>query len=385
LQIANAKQRLLSVTPDHNQNLTDYTQARQTAIKTRWDLLSVTTSVTQSEIFLYTVYTTPSMMQVVPQNNVYDYVEYVVYTSPTELVNSASGTPKAEVTTISDALSLRSIPGKIYLGVRRLEADRTGTWGMYMPDVYRTITGVKISFGNRANLLASATGPLLFQWSKENGLEDRWVDWEYGCGSVLCLKFGSNIELTDPSEAPGVSGSYRLQIEVSHTWNRGIKDGLADYTDMTWHPYHVDAKYELFVITETDGIFQIFDETSTVQIGVVTPKQVMEAREKGEISSEMVEDMPRGGLGGGNLVKKIVSGTTRAITNSLAANQGYNQNVMNNVADGVDGFMNSFGSGGQRLVGRGTKRGREEPRGSYQGAATMTASDLRQLANQGFY
>jgi hypothetical protein len=145
-------------------------------------------------------------------------------------------------------IQLNTVPSKIYLYVKVATQSvlaSTAAAVLY-PDVFASITRVAITFGNKNNLLASASQWDLYNMSKKNGLSDKWgfSDWSgYNgagdpnlVGSVVCI---------DPSKD--------LSLEDGYIVGKNDKinfQALIDYTTLS--PYTV--LYDVCVLCVYDGI-----------------------------------------------------------------------------------------------------------------------------------
>ena len=92
-------------------------------------------------------------------------------------------------------------------------------------DSYLGIEKISINWNNRSGLLASTTKNSLYSLSRKNGCYMSWNQWsaenmylssggittrQNGCGSIVCLEFGTDIGLLDV-EAPKIkTGSNSL-------------------------------------------------------------------------------------------------------------------------------------------------------------------------------
>lgn len=373
---------------------------------------------------LFVEYSSPGLLQEVPRSNVYGFHENTAYARSYGPIPPPGGRLGANIATItSDALSLRVIPEKLYICVRRLKAQRDQNPaisfsagvapgapvppraagapdqfpGWYFEDAYCEITNVSINFGNRHGLIAGASQQQLYQMSSDNGLSDVFPAFKDHIGSVVCLAFGKQIELTSPSEAPGVAGTFRMQAVV--TCARLLPDmfdGVDTANDAN------QPQWELVLITQTAGILQIYSETSSIQIGVVNEQQVLAARGNPDLSAADVAELPQGGFGVGSLVKRVTP-IGRSILDVA-------DNFSSLVGDGsTHGPMEMSGGarlggalmggarkrhgcgleggtleGGELVLAPGSRLNGGSAKRQKRGGAVMTKDDLRRLASRGF-
>lgn len=177
---------------------------------------------------------------------------------------------------IGDNLQLNSIPRFIYVFVRK----RTPSY--LDAESYLSITNVRVNWNNSNSLLGDASQQQLYEMCRKNGVDLSWADWSAkpspidfpasgvssnvtwsGIGSVLCIEMGTDIGLR-PGEAPGLIGTYNLQIQLQ------VKNYSGSPLD--------DA--EMVLLTITPGIFTIYQNSATKRIGIVEPGQIMNASPK---------------------------------------------------------------------------------------------------------
>lgn len=211
-------------------------------------------------------YVTPPLNYKMPPFMQYDYNEIQRY--PTNVGDLASG---GSITATSSNIQLNSIPRFLYVFARLRNSDFTYD----ATDSYMGIEGIRINWNNQNALLSNASQQQLYDISRKNGVDASWNEWSAiptyvssgdqivsisGIGSVLCLEFGTDVGLRE-DEAPGMIGTYNLQVEVDLINN---SDSQQDIT--------------LYLITVIPGIFSIYNNTASKRIGILSKEGILSAK-----------------------------------------------------------------------------------------------------------
>lgn len=230
-------------------------------------------AVTLGQPVLLFEYKTPNPIDRIPQFRSYPYYEIQRY--PTD-ANSAISAGSATILSSSN-IQLNSIPRMMYIYARKRNSDLTFT----DTDTFLSIEKISINWANNSGLLSNATKFDLFEMSQKNGCNLNWRDWSAegspynsgqtvtqinGVGSVLAVEFGTDIGLGS-DEAPGMNGTYQLQMEVTVT-NRSS----ASITPT------------LYVVISNEGTFTIQNNSAYSQIGVISKQDVLSAQEQSGIN-----------------------------------------------------------------------------------------------------
>lgn len=215
-------------------------------------------------------YTTANELHAIPKSLTYPY--YIVDRYPYDF--GATIAAGASSTLVSNNIQLKSIPGKIYVFARNSNSIMLND--PYHTDTFMAIDGIRINWNNYSGLLSNATKADLYRMSQKNGCSLSWQQWSglgmyisgsntthmAGPGSVLCINMGDDIGLSD-TEAPGLLGTYQLQLEVDVTNCNTIN--LVTPT--------------LYIVTISDGTFTIENNRSISQIGVISKMDILNARQ----------------------------------------------------------------------------------------------------------
>lgn len=230
-------------------------------------------------------YVTPPQLMEVPRHIEYNYFDVQRY--PTKI---GEFLPDELRKTSSQNIQLQSIPRRMYILGRRTNATRN----YETTDSYLSIESISINWNNRSGLLASTTKQDLFRMSKKNGCYLSWNQWSgddmyllsgsnniriNGVGSVLQIEFGTDIGLMDV-EAPGLDGTYQLQIDVTFKNTNQSETITAD----------------MYIIVISEGVFTIQDNRSISQIGVISRQDILDSQTAPKIDYYDVRNAA--GLGG---------------------------------------------------------------------------------------
>ena len=226
-------------------------------------------AVTLGQPTLLFEYKTPSPLQKIPSYRNYPYYEIQRY--PTDR-NSALASQTSD-TIPSSNIQLNSIPRMMYIFARKRNSDLTFT----DTDTFLSIEKISVNWANNSGLLSNASKQDLYEMSRRNGCNMNWRDWSgeatffnsgstiqqiNGAGSVLAVEFGTDIALR-PEEAPGQNGTYQLQMEVTVT-NRSASA----------------ITPALYVVISNEGTFTIENNSAYSQIGVISKKDVLDAKKQ---------------------------------------------------------------------------------------------------------
>jgi hypothetical protein len=244
-------------------------------------ITSVTTTMYQAPELLIN-YLTPSLVQPIPELQVLPYQKLQHYIRDVPALAASATT-----TVISDTIRLSTIPRKIYLYVAHSEATKT----FAVSDSFLKINNINVTFGNQAGLFSSATPEQLYTMSVENGLNTDFAGFQKFRGSVVSIVMGKDIGL-QANEAPGVNGSYNIQVQMSVT-----NTGSASFTGT------------FYMSVLNDGTFSIGDNSARASIGNLTSEMVLMARDSEQIDYHEI-------YGGGKFwsgLKSIVNKVARGV------------------------------------------------------------------------
>lgn len=215
-------------------------------------------------------YTTPNELQSIPRSVTYPY--YVVDRYPYDF--SATISAGASSTLVSNNIQLKSIPSRIYVCARN--NNTTMLADPYHTDTFMAINAIRLNWNNYSGLLSNSTQADLYRMSQKNGCSLSWQQWSglgmyvsgssteklAGVGSILCIAMGEDVGMSD-TEAPGLLGTYQLQMEVDVTNCNTINS----------------VTPTLYIITISEGTFTIENNRSISQIGVISKMDILNAKQ----------------------------------------------------------------------------------------------------------
>jgi len=212
-----------------------------------------------------------------------DYPRYITGVANSQQLNKNGGnTPSIPTQNIQ----LNQIPDLILVALRKPVANQTGL----DPTTFFPITSVSVNFNNASGLLSSATQQQLYEMSRDNGVQQSWLEWSgrvnsytsandaavmdinnlfrLSAGSVLAINPSKDLSL--PSYlSNGSIGQFNLQMNVSAT----------NYSS-------VDITPEIIVICCNSGVFSTIAGSSAIYTGLLTKQMVLDvASQQSPVSS----------------------------------------------------------------------------------------------------
>lgn len=202
----------------------------------------------------------------IPRPVTYKCDQYTVY----KTVSSSTCAYNVANDLSTNSIQFSVIPNRVYVWVQGVQ-DGVKTYTD--PDTFFRINGIDVSFGNVVGILSSCDTYDLYQMSRMNGCQDSFQEW-YGqypvlatasqkgaVGSVLCLKFGSDIPLSDEFH-PGMPGSFNFQINRLNVTS--VNQNVANYANPT-----------IYILTVVDSWLTLGDVASR-ENGVVPQAESQE-------------------------------------------------------------------------------------------------------------
>ncbi len=255
---------------------------------------------------LYFNYITHAQLMQVPKAVCYPYYEVQRYITSQPSADAAGASNQI----VSNQIILKSIPNRVYVYVRRRNADRT----CFTSDTFAEITNLNVTFNNSSGLMTSAQPPDLYRLSVDNGCQISWPQWHlnkkssagtslqyaYGnvasglnggyVGSVICLDFAKDICVGD-LECPGIAGQYSLQININYT-NPNLTNSV---------------QYDAYIVPILEGSFTLTGNSSVTQIGIVSKSDIEKAQQNPMVDYEAARGIYGGGSFFGDLLSKVKS------------------------------------------------------------------------------
>ena len=214
-----------------------------------------------------------------------DYPRYITGVANSQQLNKNAGNAPSIPT---QNIQLNQIPDLILIALRKPVANQTGL----DPTLFFPITGVSVNFNNASGLLSSATQQQLYEMSRDNGVQQSWLEWSgrvnsytstndaaaiaadastfsrLTAGSVLAINPSKDLSL--PSYlSNGSIGQFNLQMNITAT----------NYSS-------VDITPEIVVVCCNSGVFSTIAGSSAIYTGLLTKQMVLDvASQQSPVSS----------------------------------------------------------------------------------------------------
>jgi len=255
-------------------------------------ITSITVSITSQPSLLFK-YINPSPTMVLPKAVEYELQNVETYVS--ELGSLIA--PGASYLMNSSNIQLNVVPSHLLVYSKMRRGDRS----YETTDSWQSIESIDLSFANVNGILSGADKRQLYNISKDNGIKKSWQEWcgeamyvesgsssvaKHSVGSVLCLKFGKDIALNDPSVCTGTPGTFNLSCRVNlknQNPSRSISPAL-------------------YVVPVYAGVLTIKENQGIQQLSVLSQNDVLNAADKAD-EEGAVDDALEGGRFFGDVSK----------------------------------------------------------------------------------
>ena len=190
---------------------------------------------------------------------------------------------------LSNVISLRQIPDKLYIFVRPKASDKPC---IFSNALCYPISRVTIGFNNVAGLLSDMNQNDLYLMSRRNGSQQTYQEFigkmleASSIGSYVVVDVTRDLGLDDMLSASSL-GQFSLQVNVT-------------YDDI--HEYNLDVgkSVELCVVANYSGLLVTEQGSSSTMSGLLTKQSVLDAKSKGGSNIDY-DDVTE--ISGGNLFK----------------------------------------------------------------------------------
>lgn len=236
--------------------------------------------VTVQRADLHVTYLQPQPNQLVPFRLNYPYHQVRRFvTSNTQGLTNVE--PLASFSVNYNNITLHEIPKRMYVFARRelsTVAFNSGTAqgdfdAIKQADYFAAIDTCKVNFDTQDGRLSTLDSYDLWKISTKNGLKRSFQSWQNYIGAVLCLEFGTDMNL-NPLLAPSVRGNFQLSLDVDF---RDIRDPNRAGTDENEPSLAGPAKYKAYLVIVPIGIMTIENQLITTSIGSITEQDVLAA------------------------------------------------------------------------------------------------------------
>jgi len=273
----------------------------------------------QNRQLMHITYLQPQIDTRIPWRLNYPYWQIQKFSQNIGSVNTpiAAGAVIEEV--VYNNITLHNIPKLLYLfacpilsqtaeqGYRSQVAGAFGAVGANFPvnnainqaNICAAIDSIRINFDTQDGRLSTLTSFDLYKISVKNGYKRSFLAWRNWVGSVLCLHFGTDLNL-NPLLCPGVRGNFQLAASVTFRDIRNINAiagrplnedlagvippppvvGVDDTTGGIGNSMYDQMEpkiYKAYMIIVNTGIVSIQNQLITTSVGSLTEIQVEEA------------------------------------------------------------------------------------------------------------
>lgn len=289
-------------------------------------------------------YITPPPTMELPKMVEYDLQDTEVYVNE---LGSAQAS-NASYTMLSSNIQLNVVPSHLLVYAKERRGDRTYTG----TDSWQSIESMELSFANVSGILSGADKRELYQISRRNGVNQSWAEWSgeamyfesggstvqrNGAAGIMCLKFGRDIAMNDPSVTVGTPGTYNLQVRVglkNQNQNRSISPAL-------------------YVVPIYAGVLTIQDNQSIQQLAVLSQNDVLDAAERADEEGAIDAAEYEGGKFWGD-VSRFAQQALPYIRKGRKLGQAISGAIPAPEAQAVKGVLDAA-----EAIGLGKKRGRK--------------------------
>ena len=247
---------------------------------------------------ILTTFITPDLTQQLPALQVLPYSKTQEYIRQMPVLAGATPGVYATTTVVTDSIRLSQVPRRVYLFARHQRALSNQN----TTDSFCAIENLSILWNNQSGLLSSASQQDLYRISASNGCNLTFPQWSKYRGSVMAIEMGKDIGLLD-TEAPGVQGSYTLQVTAT----------LSNQSASTFTG-------EFYLVVQNQGTFSISENFARASLGNLNQAMVLSAKQSPEIHHLTYEQLQGGSFFSGlrNIVHKVARGVQRVANSRFA-------------------------------------------------------------------
>ena len=288
-----------------------------------------------TDVFLHMKFLTvqPSDAERMPLKNIVPYTNWTPYISSGNQSFTYDPAyplayPQHTLSTIT--MSLAVVPDLIYIMVRIPQSQMNP----FLSSSFFTINSIVCQFNNKSGILSNYSSYDLYNLSVKNGLQDvSYVEWIGGAQLALLpagvpepppgtpaipaptnvqnaniggyLNTAGSLCILSPTDfglpdflAPGVSGQYNLQFQISCTSNYdGVYiAGVNMPATMPYTPVYVITP-EVVVLVQESGLFITESGQSSVEVAMLSKDDVLDAKSNTEhVPGDSYNDMVAGSI-----------------------------------------------------------------------------------------
>lgn len=199
---------------------------------------------------LHLTFITPQPDQEIPRLLHYPFYQVKRFSQNLDRIISGGNLNSAEFNNIT----LHEIPKRMYIFAKQIPNNVVNE-----ADFFMAIDKVVINFDNQDGRLSTMDGFDLWKLSAKNGLKMSYLNYSKVMGSVLCIEFGTDLNL-NPLLCAGVRGNFQFSATISL---RDIRETGAPA-----------ISYQLHTIMIPEGVLTVDDQLVSISIGTLTEEIV---------------------------------------------------------------------------------------------------------------
>lgn len=229
-------------------------------------------------------YITPAYIEEIPKAISYNYSDIQIYSNNVGNIDSG-----ASMIFTANNIQLSNIPKRILLFARRRDADVT----FETSDVFANISNINILFDNVSGILSSATEQQIYEFSRNSGLNMSWPQYHQYTGSIVVIDIPRTLMLKNPTEAPSVATTKQLQVTATINNINGAET----------------VNFYFYIMVISDGLMTIEDQTTFTQSSVLTPNDILKAKEGPTYSWARADEWS----GGSSFLSRLATKTKKGL------------------------------------------------------------------------
>lgn len=211
---------------------------------------------------LHMTFITPQPDQEIPRLLHYPYYQIKRFTQ-----NGPTLTPQASASGLTfNNITLHEIPKRMYIFCKPNVINNDIT----QADYFTSIEKITINFDNQDGRLSTLDSFDLWKLSAKNGCKMSYVAYNKVIGSVLCIEFGTDLNL-NPLLCAGVRGNFQYSATIEVKDVRPVYPNGGNVADVT------PVVYSLYTIMVPEGVLTVDDQLVSISIGTLTEEIVAQA------------------------------------------------------------------------------------------------------------
>jgi hypothetical protein len=218
----------------------------------------------QTQVSLLMQYNTqdPVLSARMGHNLFYDY-DYIQTDANSNAIPNALTNGSANGAWTGNTLRINTIPDRVLVYIKPRKGQLTGIASSLISDTFLGITGLKINYNNRPNLLSTYTQNDLFRMTVKNGIKQSWYEFTQGVGSIICIDVASDLGLNS-DEAAGQNKFNTIQVSGNYSTAPLVYSQNAN-----------QVQYDVMTVVITQGKAIISPNKADFTVGGVSTSEVL--------------------------------------------------------------------------------------------------------------